>query len=53
MSLFRRFSKYDPKKIICNYQALQVNILKFVQANIEMIKSHKVDFSTMEESPWI
>ena len=51
--LFRGFSKDDPKKIICIHQAPEGNIQKFVQANSEWIKSHKVDFSTMEESSWI
>ena len=51
--LFRGFSKDDPKKVICIPQALDGNIQKFVQANSECIKSHKVDFSTVEESVWI
>ena len=51
--LFRGFSKDDPKKVICIHQALEGNIQKFVQANSEWIKSHKVDFSTMEELSWI
>ena len=51
--LFRKFSKDDPKKVICIHQAPEGNIQKFVQANIEWIKSHKVDFSSMEESSWI
>jgi len=53
MSIFKRFSKDDPKKVICNYQAPEGNIQKFIQANSECIKSHKVDFSSMEESSWI
>ncbi len=48
--LFRGFSKYDPKKVICIQQTSEGNIKKFVQANSEWIKSHKFDFSTMEES---
>ena len=48
--LFRGFSKDDPKKVICKHQASEGNIQKFVQANSEWIKSHKVDFSSMEES---
>ena len=48
--LFRGFSKDDPKKVICIHQAPERNIQKFVQANSEWIKSHKVDFSSMEES---
>ena len=51
--LSRGFSKDDPKKIICINQAPEGNIQNFVQANSEWIKSHKVDFSTMEESAWI
>ena len=51
--LFRGFSKNDPRKIICINQALKGNIQKFVQANSEWIKIHKVDFSSMEESSWI
>ena len=53
MSLFRGFSKDDPKIVICIHKALEGNIQKFVQANSEWIKSHKVDFSSMEESSWI
>ena len=51
--LFRGFSKDDPKKVICIHQALVGNIQKFVQANSKWIKSHKLDFSTKEESSWI
>ena len=51
--LFRGISKDDPKKVICINQAPEGNIQKFVQANSEWIKSHKVDFSSMEESSWI
>ena len=51
--LFRGFSKDDPKKVICIHQAPKGNIQKFFQANSEWIKSHKVDFSSMEESSWI
>ena len=52
-SLFRGFSEDDPKKVICINQAPEGNIQKFVQANSEWIKSHKVDLLTMEESSWI
>ena len=48
--LFGGLSKDDPKKVICIHQAPKVNIQKFVQANSEWIKSHKVYSSTMEES---
>ena len=51
--LFRGFCKDDPKKVICIHQAHEGNIQKFVEANSEWIKSHKVNFSTMEESSWI
>ena len=51
--LFRGLSKDDPKNVICIHQAPEVNIQKFVQANIEWIKSHKVELSSMEESSWI
>ena len=51
--LFRGFSKDDPQKPICIKQALEGNIQKFVQSNSEWIKSHKVDFLTMEELSWI
>ena len=51
--IFKGFSKDDPKKVICIHQSPEGNIQKFVQANSEWIKSHKVDFSTMEESSWI
>ena len=45
--LFGGFSKDDAKKVICIHQAPEKNIQKFVQANSEWIKSHKVDFSTI------
>jgi len=51
--IFRGFIKDDPNKVICIHQAPEGNIQKFVQANSEWIKSHKVDFSTMKESSWI
>ena len=51
--LFRGFRKDDPKKVICINKAHEGNIQKFVQANIEWIKSHKVELSSMEESSWI
>ena len=51
--LFRGFSKDYPRKVICIHQAPKGNIQKFVQANSELINSHKVDFSSMEESSWI
>ena len=50
---FRGFCKDDTKKVICIDKAPDGNIKKFVKANSEWIKSHKVDFSTMEESSWI
>ena len=51
--LFRELSKDDLKKVICIHQAPEGNIQCFVQANSEWIKSHKVDFPSMEESSWI
>ncbi len=48
--LFRGLSKDDSKKVIFINQAPEGNIQRFVQANSERIKSHKFDFSTMEES---
>ena len=48
--LFRGFIKDDPKKVICVHQAPEGNIQEFVQAKSDWIKSHKVDFSSMEES---
>jgi len=50
--LFRRCSKDDLKKVFYTHQAPNGNIQKFVQANSEWIKSHKVDISTMEELSW-
>ena len=52
-SLFRGLSKDDPKEVICIHQAPEGNIQKLIQANSEWIKSHKVDFSSMEELSWI
>ena len=52
-SLSRGFSKDDPKKVICIHHAPEGNIQKFVQANSEWLKCHKVDFSIMESSFWI
>jgi len=51
--LFRGVSKEDPQRIIVIHQAPEGNVQKFVKANIKWIKSHKVDFSSMEESSWI
>ena len=48
--LFRGFTKDDPQKVICINQDQQGNMQKFFQANIEWIKSHKVELSTMGES---
>ena len=47
--LFRSFSKDDPQKLIFIQKALKGNIQKFFQSNSESIKSHKVDFLTMED----
>ena len=51
--LFRGFSKDHPKKVICIHLAPKGNFQRFVQANSAWIKSHKIDFSSMEESSWI
>ena len=48
--LFKGFSKDYLKTVICIHQVPEGNIQKFVQANSECIKSHKVYFSSMEES---
>ena len=48
--LFKGFSKDYLKTEICIHQVPEGNIQKFVQANSECIKSHKVYFSSMEES---
>ena len=45
---FDKWVKFFESKVICIHQAPEGNIQKIVQANIEWIKSHKVDFSTME-----
>ena len=52
-ALFRGFSKSEPKKVICIYQAPEGYIQKFVQETSELIKSHKVYFTFMKESSWI
>ena len=51
--LLKEFSKDDPKKVIYIDQSLKGNFKNFLQANSEWIKSHKVEFSSMEESSWI
>ena len=51
--LLRGFSKDNPKKVICIHQAPVGNIQKFVQANSAWVKSHKIDFSSVEELSWI
>ena len=51
--LFKGLSKDDPKTVICIHKTPDGNIKKFVQAKSEWIKSHKVDFLSMEESSWI
>ena len=47
------FSKDDPQNLICIQKTLGGNIQNFLQSNIEWIKSHIVDFLTMEEFLWI
>ena len=51
--LFKCFSKDDPQKLFCIQKALGEKILNFLQSNSELIKSHIVDFLTMEEFLWI
>ena len=51
--LSKCFSKDDPLKLICIQKTLGENIQNFLQSNIEWIKSHIVDFLTMEEFLWI
>ena len=51
--LSKFFSKDDPQKLICIQKTLNENIQNFLQSNIEWIKSHIVDFLTMEEFLWI
>ena len=48
-AIFRGFSKNDPKKLIYIHQVPEDNIQKIVQANSKWIKSHKVNFLTMEQ----
>jgi len=52
-TLFRSFIKNYQKKVIWINQATEGNIQNFVQSNNVLIKSHKVDFSTMEVSSLI
>ena len=47
--LFKCFSKYDPQKLFCIQKALGEKIQNFLQSNSELIKSHIVDYLTMEE----
>ena len=51
--LFGGLSLDFPKNNNGIHQSPEGNIQKFFQTNIEWIKSHKVDFSTMEESSLI
>ena len=51
--LFIGFSKDDPKKVICIQQAPEGSIQQFFQAKSEWIKSHKFDFSSMDDTSWI
>ena len=50
--LFRGISKKDPQKVIVINQAPEGNVQKFVEANGDWMATHKVDFSTTEESSW-
>ena len=47
--LFKCFSKDDPQKLFCIQKALGENIQNFLQSNSELIKSHIIDYLTMEE----
>ena len=47
--LFKGFSKDDPQKLIFIQKAVWENIQNILQSNSELIKSHIVDFLTMEE----
>ena len=47
--LFKCFSKVDLQKLFCIQKALGEKILNFLQSNSELIKSHIVDYLTMEE----
>jgi len=47
--LFKCFSKDDPQKLFCIQKALGEKIQNFLQSNSELIKSHIVDYLTMEE----
>jgi len=47
--LFKCFSKDDPQKLFCIQKSLGENIQNFLQSNSELIKSHIIDFLTMEE----
>ena len=47
--LFKCFSKDDPQKLFCIQKALGEKIQNFLQSNSELIKSHIIDYLTMEE----
>ena len=47
--LFKCFSKDDPQKLFCIQKALGEKIQNFLQSISELIKSHIVDYLTMEE----
>ena len=51
--LFRGVSKEHPQKVIVIHQAPEGNVEKFVEANSDLIATHRVNLSTMEESFWI
>ena len=50
--LYRGVSKDDPQKIIVIHQHPEGNIQRFIEANGDWMKSHRVDLSTMKESAW-
>ena len=47
--LFKCFSKDDPQKLFCIQKSLGEKIQNFLQLISELIKSHIVDYLTMEE----
>ena len=47
--LFKCFSKDDPQKLFCIQKALGEKIQNFLQSISELIKSHIVNYLTMEE----
>ena len=50
--LYRGVSKGDPQKVMVIHQAPEGNVQKFLEANDDWMATHKVDFSTMNETSW-